>query len=73
MKALTAKTDEGARTITVRVGLLLGLIGTALVSGCVIEPREGYWDRDHHRRWHEHAWVTCEPYEDEWHCAHRDE
>jgi hypothetical protein len=28
--------------------------------GCVVaEPREGYWDRDHHRWYHEHAWHEC--------------
>ena len=37
--------------------LLLGLI--LLTEGCVVEPREGYYDRDHHRWYHEHAWVPC--------------
>jgi hypothetical protein len=37
--------------------LLLTL--TAIVSACVIEPREGYWDRDHHRYYHEHTWHDC--------------
>jgi hypothetical protein len=40
-------------------GLLLGLM--LFAQGCVgvVEPREGYWDRDHHRWYHEHAWVEC--------------
>jgi hypothetical protein len=38
--------------------LLLGLIGLSL-SGCVVEPREGYYDRDHHRYYHEHRWREC--------------
>jgi hypothetical protein len=36
---------------------LLTLI--ALGSGCVIEPREGDWDRAHNRWYHEHAWHDC--------------
>jgi hypothetical protein len=37
---------------------LLALI--AIASGCVIaEPRDGYWDRDHHRWYHDHAWHEC--------------
>jgi hypothetical protein len=38
--------------------LLTGLV--ALASGCVVaEPREGYFDRDHHRYYHEHGWHEC--------------
>jgi hypothetical protein len=46
--------------------LLMGIM--LFASGCVgvVEPREGYWDRDHHRWWHEHAWVECGP--EEAHC-----
>jgi hypothetical protein len=37
------------------------------LSGCVIAPqREGYYDRDHHRYWHDHGWVNCGP--DDPHC-----
>jgi len=36
---------------------LLGLI--MLTAGCVIAPRDGYYDRDHHRYYHEHAWHDC--------------
>jgi len=36
---------------------LAGLLGLAL--GCVAEPREGYYDRDHHRYYHEHTWHEC--------------
>ena len=35
------------------LGLTLGL------PGCVVEPREGFYDRDHHRYWHERAWHDC--------------
>ena len=28
----------------------------SLVLGCVVEPREGYYDRDHHRYYHDHTW-----------------
>jgi len=38
--------------------VLLGLI--FLMQGCaVVEPREGFYDRDHHRWYHEHAWQQC--------------
>jgi hypothetical protein len=30
-----------------------------VVPGCVIEPREGFYDHDHHRWWHEHSWREC--------------
>jgi hypothetical protein len=40
-----------------RGSLLLGLIG--VVFGCVIAPREGDFDRDHHRYYREHAWHEC--------------
>jgi hypothetical protein len=42
-----------ARTLLVLLGLML------LVPGCVIEPREGFYDHDHHRWWHEHSWREC--------------
>ena len=39
---------------------LLALI--AIASGCVVaEPREGYWDHDHARWYHNHGWVNCGP------------
>ena len=38
---------------------LLGFM-LSLVSGCVVEPREGYYDHEHHRWYHEHAWVACD-------------
>jgi hypothetical protein len=37
--------------------LLLGLM--AVVSACVIGPREGYYDRDHQRYYHENSWHAC--------------
>jgi hypothetical protein len=41
-----------------RSSILLGLI--ALASACVIaEPREGFYDRDHHRYYAEHSWHDC--------------
>jgi hypothetical protein len=45
--------------------LLVGL--AALTAGCVVAaPNEGYYDRDHHRYYHEHVWVTCVDNDD--HC-----
>ncbi len=37
--------------------LLFVLIG--LIVGCFVEPREGFYDRDHHRYYHEHGWHEC--------------
>jgi len=36
----------------------------SLAAGCVIAPREGpyhegYYDRDHHRYYHENGWHEC--------------
>lgn len=42
-----------AATIVILLGLML------VVPGCVVEPREGFYDHDHHRWWHEHAWREC--------------
>jgi hypothetical protein len=44
--------------------LLLGLI--LLTPGCVVEPREGYYDHDHNRWYHEHAWRECAEHDE--HC-----
>jgi hypothetical protein len=40
---------------------MLVLLGVTLVApGCVVvEPREGFYDHDHHRWWHEHGWHEC--------------
>jgi len=40
----------------------MGLV--SLSTGCIIAGpregyREGYYDRDHHRYYHEHAWHEC--------------
>ena len=41
--------------------LLIGLMAT--MSGCFIGPREGnregYYDRDHNRYYHERTWHEC--------------
>jgi hypothetical protein len=51
------------RNILAKAGLLLGLIVASFASGCVVEPaggyHEGYYDRGHHRWYHEHGWVDC--------------
>ena len=36
---------------------LCALIG--LVAGCFPGPREGYYDGDHHRYYHENGWHDC--------------
>jgi hypothetical protein len=36
---------------------LLGLIG--ILFGCNGEPRDGFYDRDHHRYYREHSWHEC--------------
>jgi hypothetical protein len=40
--------------------MLLVLALMLMAPGCVVvEPREGSYDRDHHRWWHEHGWREC--------------
>ena len=46
-----------SRALVQSAFLLLGVV--LLSQGCVVEPREGYWDRDHHRWYHDHAWHDC--------------
>lgn len=41
----------------IRTGILWGLI--VLVAACVVEPREGFYDRGHHRYYHNHHWHAC--------------
>jgi hypothetical protein len=48
---------------------VLGVI--MLTSGCVVEPREGYYDHEHHRYYHEHHWSECREHDDE-HCHRYD-
>jgi hypothetical protein len=36
---------------------VLGLIG--LIAGCMVGPREGYYDGNHHRYYHENGWHDC--------------
>jgi hypothetical protein len=42
----------------------------AMFSGCIIAPhdgyREGYYDRDNHRYYHDHGWHDCGDHDD--HC-----
>ena len=46
-----------------RGSFLMGLI--ALASACVVaEPREGYYDHEHHRYWQEHNWHECGDHDD---------
>ena len=44
------------------------LVAALLVAStaCVVEPRESYYDHDHHRYYHEHAWHECGDHDD--HC-----
>jgi hypothetical protein len=44
----------------IMTGVLLGLM--TLTSACVVathDYHEGYYDRDHHRWYHENAWHEC--------------
>jgi hypothetical protein len=54
--------------ITKRIGLSGGLLVllSILMSGCVLAPREGYYDRHHHRYYHDHAWHHCVEHDE--HC-----
>ena len=55
-------------TRAIRITLGSFLMGLFLFgsSGCVVEPREGYYDHHHHRWYHEHRWRDCD--EREWRC-----
>jgi hypothetical protein len=50
-----------SKSIAYAVLVSLGLALT--LSGCIVEPRggyrEGYYDREHHRWWHERTWREC--------------
>jgi hypothetical protein len=49
----------------VKGSFLMGLI--ALASACVVaEPRDGYYDHDHHRYYRDRAWHECGDRDD--HC-----
>jgi hypothetical protein len=49
---------------------LLMLCCGFMLNGCVVDrehtvererpPTEGYYDREHHRWYHENAWVMCD-------------
>jgi hypothetical protein len=53
-----------------RGSCLIGL--TVLLAGCIIAPRggyhdgysEGYYDRAHHRYYHDHEWHQCHDRDD---------
>jgi hypothetical protein len=40
-----------------QTGAVLALL--MVLSACIVEPRNGYYDRDHHRYYHEHSWHEC--------------
>ena len=44
--------------LKLQAGLWLTLIVLASAA-CNGEPHEGYYDRDHHRWYHEHGWRDC--------------
>ena len=52
---------------------LVMLAPTLMLSGCVVDrehtverehpPTEGYYDREHHRWYHEDRWVVCDEHD----------
>jgi hypothetical protein len=47
----------------VKASFLMGLV--ALATGCIVaEPREGYYEREHHRYYREHAWHECHEHDE---------
>ncbi|MGA2024584.1 MAG: hypothetical protein ABSH23_07485 [Steroidobacteraceae bacterium] len=47
-------------TVMLRIAKLSVVIGLmAFATACVVEPHEGYWDHDHNRYYHAHAWHDC--------------
>jgi hypothetical protein len=55
-------------TLRLNAALIISMIGA--LSGCVVATpggyREGYYDRDHHRYYHEREWHDCGEHDD--HC-----
>ena len=54
-----------------KASVLLGLMSLmSLMSACVISPRdgyrEGYYDHQHNRYYHEHTWHDCGDHDE--HC-----
>jgi hypothetical protein len=45
-----------------KASFVLGLVG--FVMGCVVAPNEGYYDRDHHRYYHERTWHECHEHDE---------
>jgi hypothetical protein len=44
-------------------GFVLGLL--SMTSACIVAgPREGYYDREHARYYHERAWHSCNEHND---------
>lgn len=61
--------------MTDKMRMMMGsfLLGLVIVStsGCIVathEPHEGYYDRDHHRWYHEHEWRECGDHDRDDHC-----
>ncbi len=54
----------------VRAGLLVSLIASTFTAGCYVVAREGDYDREHHRWYHDHEWRACD--RDDEHCRDRD-
>jgi hypothetical protein len=42
-----------------RISGSLALLSIVLLANACGEPREGFYDRDHHRWYHEHQWRDC--------------
>lgn len=40
-------------------GIVMALLMASSACVGVVEPREYYYDRDHHRYYHEHVWHDC--------------
>ena len=51
----------------VAAGFLLSTVVLLTTSGCIVETREGYYDRAHHRYWHDRAWHECVEHDE--HCV----
>ncbi len=66
MLALSHQRRTGMKRIRTAIQGVL-LVGSAmLATGCIVEPRNDYYDHDHHRYYHEHSWHDCGDHDD--HC-----
>jgi len=46
----------------IKNGMVLAMV--VMSTACIVEPRNDYYDRDHHRYYHDHGWHECGDHND---------